>query len=277
VETVEHIFLDCEWAKKVWFSSPLTIRTENRQIKQFPNWLDHMIQETKPEELQIISTILYSIWLARNDREFKGKSLPPIEMVQRASKNLQEYQSYQHARNPVNPIDPEYHRHNTSWSLPPKDALKLNVDAHSMGDGRWGLGLLLRRDDGSCVGAATRIRKGSTCAILAEAMGLQEALDLVNRWNLCNTIIEMDAKMIVDAVHSRTRPRTFWGKIVDSCVKKMKNRSGIKVSWMRRAGNKAAHELARWAAYEPNKEWISNFPNCINSHIQKDMDSNFPV
>jgi hypothetical protein len=99
-----------------------------------------MIQETKPEELQVISTILFSIWVARNDREFKGKSLPPMEMVHRALKNLHEYQSNQHARNPVNPIEPEKHRHNTSRSLPPKDALKLNVDAHSLGDGCWGLG-----------------------------------------------------------------------------------------------------------------------------------------
>jgi hypothetical protein len=81
VETIEHIFLDCDWAKKVWFASPLTIRTDNRRVTPFTNWLDHMIQETKPEELQIISTILYSIWMARNDREFKGKSLPPADMV----------------------------------------------------------------------------------------------------------------------------------------------------------------------------------------------------
>jgi hypothetical protein len=72
-------------------------------------------------------------------------------------------------------------RHDICWSLPPKDALKLNVDAHSLSDGRWALGLLLRRDDGSCVRATTRIRKGTDCATLAEAMGLEEALKMVKR------------------------------------------------------------------------------------------------
>ncbi|MCI36594.1 hypothetical protein A2U01_0057817, partial [Trifolium medium] len=65
-------------------------------------------------------------------------------------------------------------RHNNSWSPPPKDVLKLNVDAHSLGDGHWGLGLVLRREDGSCVGAKTWVQKGTNNVMLAEAMGLHE-------------------------------------------------------------------------------------------------------
>jgi hypothetical protein len=33
-------------------------------------------------------------------------------------------------------------------------------------------------------------------------MGLQEAMELVDRWNLQNTVIEMDAKVIVDSVNN---------------------------------------------------------------------------
>jgi hypothetical protein len=44
--------------------------------------------------MQRISTILYSIWIARNDREFNGKHLPPTEMVNRALKNLLEFQAH---------------------------------------------------------------------------------------------------------------------------------------------------------------------------------------
>jgi hypothetical protein len=60
----------------------------------------------------LISTILYSIWTARKDREFTGKYLPPTEMVQRTMKNLHELQSNQGARVPAAPIESEKNRHN---------------------------------------------------------------------------------------------------------------------------------------------------------------------
>jgi ribonuclease HI len=76
-------------------------------------------------------------------------------------------------------------------------------------------------------------------------MGLEEALKRVKRWDLRNTIIETDAKVIVDTVNSRNRPRTIWGKVVERCVKMIKDRQGADVIWVRRSGNRAAHELAR--------------------------------
>ncbi|MCH90595.1 hypothetical protein A2U01_0011512 [Trifolium medium] len=43
-----------------------------------------------------------------------------------------------------------------------------------------GLGLVLWREDGCCVGAATKACKGSDDVAKAEAMGLREALLLVD-------------------------------------------------------------------------------------------------
>jgi hypothetical protein len=38
-------------------------------------------------------------------------------------------------------------RHNNSWSPPPNDVLKLNMDVHFVSDGHWGLGPVLRKED----------------------------------------------------------------------------------------------------------------------------------
>ncbi|MCI75967.1 hypothetical protein A2U01_0097236, partial [Trifolium medium] len=43
--------------------------------------------------------------------------------------------------------------HNKCWSPPPRGSLKINVDAHLSSDGHWFSGLILRREDGSAVGA----------------------------------------------------------------------------------------------------------------------------
>jgi ribonuclease HI len=254
----------------VWFSSPLTINFDHLKLKHFHDWLDYMIDKTTREDMQTISTILYSIWLARNDREFNNRHIPPREMVNRALKILHEFQAHQTSM--LSATKTENHRNNISWSPPPKGKSKLNVDAHSQSDGRWGLGLILRREDGSCVGAVTRVRKGTNCAFLAEAMGLQEAMELIDRWNLQNTVIEMDAKVIVDAVNKRRNPRTDWGKITTKCWEWMRNRQGITLEWMDRKGNGVAHELAKWADKEPNTYWNHSLPYCVISHIQKDME-----
>jgi ribonuclease HI len=270
IETIDHIFLACDWTRQAWFSSPLTINLAHLTIKHFPDWLDYMIDNTTKEDMPTISTILYNIWIARNEREFNNRYLPPTEMMNRAMKNLYEFQAHQSSKLSANRL--ETHRNNNGWSLPPKGKSKLNVDAHSQSDGHWGLGLILRWEDESCVGAATRVRKGSNCALLAEAMGLQEAMELVDRWDLQNTIIEMDAKVIVDSVNQHRNPRTDWGKITTKCWEWMRNRQGITLKWTDRRGNGVAHELAKWADKEPNKDWIHNLPYCIISHIQKDMD-----
>jgi ribonuclease HI len=243
------------------------------EIKNFPDWIDYMIQEAKIEDMQIISTILYSIWNARNDKEFNGVNIPPEDIVRRALHHLHDFLTNQHARAPKRTSAHGNKRHNICWSPPPNATLKLNVDAHSMSDGHWGFGLVLRRADGSCVGAVTRVRKGSDCVLLAEAMGLQEAITLVQDWNLQNTIIELDAKTIVDTVGSNKNPRTKWGMITTQCAKKMKELNQISVIWTRRNGNKVAHELAKWAGVEPNREWNTNLPSCIIHHIQNDMES----
>jgi hypothetical protein len=242
VETIDHIFLECDWVKKVWFASPLTINFEHVKFTKFQDWFDYMVQESKNEDLQTISTLLYNIWQARNDREFNGKNVPPTDMMQRAMQTLHEFQANQGSRAMRNPTETEKTRNDISWSLPPKEALKLNVDAHSLSDGRWGIGLLLRRDDGSVVGAVTRVRMGSDCALLAEALGLQEAVNLIQQWNLHKVVIEMDAQ---NAAHSRSQHRTIWGRIVDQCAKKMKDRNDITLVWTRRCSNMAAHDLAK--------------------------------
>jgi hypothetical protein len=105
LETINHIFMECDWARKAWFTCPFTINMENVKLKTVNDWIDYMIQTAKTEDVQVISAIMYGIWLARNDREFNNKCLPPDEVVCRAMKSLHEYQANQHARVPERTIE----------------------------------------------------------------------------------------------------------------------------------------------------------------------------
>jgi hypothetical protein len=56
-ETIEHVFLQCDWVTQVWFCSPLTITTPIIQANSFADWLEYMIMHTQPETTQLIATI----------------------------------------------------------------------------------------------------------------------------------------------------------------------------------------------------------------------------
>ncbi|MCI37704.1 hypothetical protein A2U01_0058928, partial [Trifolium medium] len=89
--------------------------------------------------MQIISTITYSIWLARNNKVFQNKNTPASEAFEWAMKNLSEYHIHliQNRIKTSKPPD-SVARNNKSWNPPPSNFLKLNVDAHLTDDGRWG-------------------------------------------------------------------------------------------------------------------------------------------
>jgi hypothetical protein len=65
-ETIDHIFLHCEWARLVWFGSPITITTTNIHTKTLFDWLIYMLKNSTKQSMQVISTIIYIIWLVRN-------------------------------------------------------------------------------------------------------------------------------------------------------------------------------------------------------------------
>jgi hypothetical protein len=65
------------------------------QINSFSDWLEYMLKISTDECMQIIASITYNIWLARNLSVFQGKGVHPTNMVHQAIKTLHEYQSNQ--------------------------------------------------------------------------------------------------------------------------------------------------------------------------------------
>jgi hypothetical protein len=210
IEDQNHVFLECEWTKNVWFGSALTIRFNNQKL-EFSKWIEHCLVRETTQAMETIGALCYHIWKARYHLIFRSKDIPATDIIQQAQHSVFEYQ--QHQRNDTKPKhhSSQSSRHNDSnWIPPPRASLKLNVDAHRLaGDGHWGIGLVLRREDGSCVGAATREAWGLTEAIEAEAMGLSEAIEFLKRFQHQAVIIELDNQTVVKAVKDRVYPRKY--------------------------------------------------------------------
>jgi ribonuclease HI len=253
---------------------PLTITISNSLTNNFHEWFHYMLDNTDNESMQTITTIIYSMWNSRNSKVFKQQNIPVNIMINKALKILHEYQ---HNAIPAQTLSksssyPSSASNNVSWSPPPSSYLALNVDAHRFGDGHWGLGMVLRREDGRVVGAATRVCKGSEDVDFAEAMGFSEAVQWIQKLQIGRVIIGMDAAHIVTAARDSIFPRTQWGMIVRDAVRVMKLCPDVSVEWIGREKNNVAHTLARWAVHEPNKDWADSYPSCIHTLIQKDRD-----
>ncbi|GAU14088.1 hypothetical protein TSUD_169130 [Trifolium subterraneum] len=92
---------------------------------------------------------------------------------------------------------------NNYWIPSTQGSLKLNVDAHPSGDGRWGLGIVMRTEEGKCVGATTKVVRGSDDILEGEARGLQAALDFLETHKAISITIEMDSSTLVDSVQKK--------------------------------------------------------------------------
>jgi ribonuclease HI len=222
--------------------------------------------------MEKITAIIYSLWYARNLLVFQGKQLPQEDTSKLALSHLQEYQKLCAANLASRNLHVNGRSSNdTSWSPPLRDTLKINVDAHLRRDGRWSSGLILRRSDGSIIGAATRSHVGSSEATFGEAMGLNDALDMMGCYNTTTITFEMDSMIIVRAVRDNAHIRRSWGFVVKQCVDFLKANPRASIAWTRRENNRIAHEVARWAENEPSSDWHFCVPMCINPFIQKDM------
>ena len=71
-ETVEHLFLQCSFARAVWFGIPLTIRPDRLQSQDITSWLQILFRDlTQNHSLIIdliydITEVLDQIWYQRN-------------------------------------------------------------------------------------------------------------------------------------------------------------------------------------------------------------------
>jgi hypothetical protein len=153
-ENQDHVFSKCVWAQQIWFASPLPLKLD-LQNNTFNTWLEESIVNSSSQNINLICALCYHIWKARNLLIFQNKDIPVMEIIQQAAENLMEFQQHQQNHISEQRII-QNHSHKTDARCPPpQNCLKLNVDAHCLGDGHWDLGLLLRSEDGRVVGART--------------------------------------------------------------------------------------------------------------------------
>ncbi|XP_071924683.1 uncharacterized protein [Coffea arabica] len=94
-KTMEHIFFHCKQAQMIWRMAPLQRDGLKEHIADFRRWWSMLmeVQTLKDgrEHITLTVEILWQIWKARNEVEFKGKNRHPMEVIRKAIKDWEEY------------------------------------------------------------------------------------------------------------------------------------------------------------------------------------------
>lgn len=89
-ETDEHLFFMCDYTRIVWFVSPLAFRTEAVRQEHVEDIIRTMLSNyTSQDSLQMIFTMLWNIWKARNDLIFNSKEWKPFQVIFATNSMLQ--------------------------------------------------------------------------------------------------------------------------------------------------------------------------------------------
>jgi len=178
--------------------------------RNFIDWLAQSLTSLDSTSLCLIAAIVYQIWQSRNLIVFQNKQVPVLEALSKAINSAEDFfsqNSNSTTNTPSNNLSTQ--GCNTSWSPPSTGYLKLNVDAHYLGDGRWGLGWILRREDGGTVAVATKVVRSGEEVKNAEALGILEALQFISKQGLRLIVVESDSQECVKAITSKCIVRSY--------------------------------------------------------------------
>jgi hypothetical protein len=160
-ETLDHTFMKCHYAAKIWFGSKLGIVFDHRHIN-ISDWIIYALINLNTEDLIYLAAITYGIWYARNQKIFESTDMEVDRVINSATKSIQEYQ-YAIQTTTIDSHNTNHdsifnHRPrlrsttNKQWNRPNEGTIKVNCDANlSREMGSWSdLSGFSRRAPGGC-------------------------------------------------------------------------------------------------------------------------------
>ncbi|KAK2443916.1 Ribonuclease H superfamily protein [Trifolium repens] len=266
-ETIDHIFMKCHHATRIWFGSKLGVNFNSCNLS-FREWLTHTINTLKDEDLSYVAALTYGIWLARNQAVFNLRNVENKTVINQALHSIHEFQkaisdntnNSTFTNAPTNLRNNQRHSRRNSankhWVRPDINNIKINCDANLAVEGRWGLGASFRNAEGALLLAAAWVMPGSKEPTLAEAYAVYKAILLAIEHGFQQVIIESDNSTIIDLINSNRNPRLYLGNVVQGIRMNMNRFSKWCFRSINREANKVAHELAALAHTEANNVWL---------------------
>lgn len=95
-------------------------------------------------------------------------------------------------------------------------------------------------------------------------MGLLQAMQWAQSMQLTNVVFELDAKTVVDGIHSSNEDFFEFGSILFECKRILNLNPTFGVEYLRMQANVVAHSLAKVATFWSSFQIFYYLPSCIS-------------
>jgi hypothetical protein len=140
-ETTEHIIWNCQSAQDVWVVSSPTIQKCPKMEVAFHNILLYLSSRLSEENMQLVVVTARLLWLQRNTVVHGGDLTSPIQVMELARSQLENYRKAESGRRMTSP--PTVVTVPLKWTTPQEGFIKLNWDvALDTQHQRMGIGVI---------------------------------------------------------------------------------------------------------------------------------------
>ncbi|KAF7851802.1 hypothetical protein BT93_L2654 [Corymbia citriodora subsp. variegata] len=290
-ETLEHIFILCNWSKNVWSQQPFQLNINPAKISRIETWILEILTSTTCSSAgNLFVAVLWQIWKQRNALVFRGKPPDPKQTIDLAVSSQTLFEKTHELK--IKP--PSQHLQTTkTWVPPPRHTLKVNVDSTWNSNSLSGSAAGLCRNSAGLMidGFVQRIQAPS--ALVAETLGVRAALlwlkekrslrtDLPTTshdrslFHLADMQVHLstDNQSVCNFVMGRETPPWSAQAIIQDCKTLMTELGWVKLICGPREANQAADWVAKahrdnslpsnWIEHPPFPLWsllCMDFPN----------------
>ena len=243
VESINHLFFHCEFARKVWRLALFSTCFDSRGLLDLATEWQHLctLKCLPPVGVAtgpLAPWILWSLWLARNNRIFNNKDATPEEVITKATAAAHEWLQEQKADDKPKTNPPRQ-------SLPYPNSTILHSDAAWRGDLHLaGLGWTID-EEGQTSSFMSHCHYVNS-PLVAEGLALCEALSCCIAKGLRRILCKSDSLRLIRALHDEAPVSEIYGIVADILNLSLAF-DFVSFAWTQRSENKAADALARQA------------------------------
>ncbi|XP_058732849.1 uncharacterized protein LOC131604425 [Vicia villosa] len=251
-ETVQHLLMECVFAKQVLFASVLSYRIPSSV--SVIDWLQSVLECGDADNIQIICACLYKLWAARNLTVFHGKSCCPIAVAADAFESVQEFNRTCPGSNKRRSIPIQHH--NSSW---PTDVHLVQVDAGFNREGKAVFGCVFKNHNRDVILAASKVENVEVESSLAEMLALRWCIKIALNLNLKKAVFKSDALSVVDCING-IDCNVFLEPIAADCRVFLSRFSFSSVLFTPREDNYDAHNMVLLGKLYGSRTWLDSVP-----------------
>ncbi|XP_060961018.1 uncharacterized protein LOC133031516 [Cannabis sativa] len=246
LETITHVLIECRFAQSCWCVSSVPAGVVNAD---FNTWFFDLSRTASTAVVKEAAVISWRLWSARNELLWNKKVCSTMDVVRSARVLLDQYISAQSQKTGALLID-NINNVDEQWRKPIVHMVKINVDgAIFQNQNKFGFGCVARDTNGLLLEAISESRLGVVKPVIAETIGIKEALSWIERKQWSNVVIETDALVVVQAINSSFSMPSQFGLLVGDCRTLMSSLNNVSLKFVKRFANRAAHCLARESCF----------------------------